>query len=379
MTSKERVRLTLEGSIPDRVPWGEFAVDFDTVEKIIGHETYLRAKAKSRLAFWEGRHAEVAESYFKDHIELHRKLDLDIVTFPMATWEIPPETDEPPPRKVGDSTWEDGFGRVYRYSPQAEDIICVHDPVEEARRYSLEDFKAKPPTPRRDPRSWQILDGVIQELKDEKFICGPSGGIIGIVFLGGFEKGAKEIILNPALVEAATSYFLEEQNQADDVLVHPESDAVLVAYDFGHKTGPFIGPDTFRRFFLEPNKARTARLHRKFGKKVILHSCGNVRTYLDFFVEIGFDAYQTVQGSAGMDICEIKKSHGGRLALWGGVALESLISGTVEDVRREVRRAINCAKSGARFILGTSHSVAVGSRYDNFMAMLDEYRKLAPY
>jgi hypothetical protein len=379
MTSKERVHLTLEGSIPDRVPWGEFAVDFDTVEKIIGHKTYLRAKARSRLAFWEGRHAEVAESYLKDHIELHRKLDLDIITFPMATWEIPLETGDPPPRKVDDSTWEDRFGRIYRYSPQAEDIICVRDPVEEARRYSPEDFKKTPPAPRRDPRSWGILDGVIQEFKDEKFICGPSGGIVGIVFLGGFEKGAQEIILNPGLVEAATSYFLEEQNKADEVLVHPESDAVLVAYDFGHKTGPFIGPDTFRRFFLEANKARTTCLHQKFGKKVILHSCGNVRAFLDFFVEIGFDAYQTVQGSAGMDICETKRSHGERMTLWGGVALESLISGTAEEVRRDVRRAMDCAKPGGRFILGTSHSVAVGSRYDNFMAMLDEYRRRAPY
>ncbi len=35
MSSKERVLTTLEGRIPDRVPWGEFAVDFDTVEKII--------------------------------------------------------------------------------------------------------------------------------------------------------------------------------------------------------------------------------------------------------------------------------------------------------------------------------------------------------
>ena len=107
MTSKERVTAALEGRIPDRVPWGEFAVDFDTVERIIGHETYLRAKAKSQIAFWEGRHDEVAESYRRDHIELHRRLELDIVTFPMATWEIPPESDDAPPRRIDDSTWED--------------------------------------------------------------------------------------------------------------------------------------------------------------------------------------------------------------------------------------------------------------------------------
>jgi hypothetical protein len=88
MTAKERVHAVLAGRIPDRVPIGEFAVDFDTVEKILGHETYLRAKAKSQIAFWEGRQDEVVQSYLEDHIALHRKLDLDIITFPMATWEI---------------------------------------------------------------------------------------------------------------------------------------------------------------------------------------------------------------------------------------------------------------------------------------------------
>jgi hypothetical protein len=379
MNSKERVRRTLEGLIPDRVPWGEFAVDFDTVERIIGHETYLRAKAKSRTAFWEGRHAEVAESYLKDHIELHRKLDLDIVTFPMATWEIPSETDDPPPRKIDDSTWEDRYGRIFKYSPQAEDIICVRDPVEEARQDSLEDFRKEPLPPQRDPRSWKILDAVIQEFKHEKFICGPSGGIIGIIFLGNLERGSTAIIENPELVEAATAYFLKKQNLADGIMVHPDSDAVLLSYDFGHKTGPFIGPAMFKKLFLEANKARIRNLHRKFGKKVILHSCGHVHAFLDFFIEIGFDAYQSIQGSAGMDICVLKKNYGDKITLWGGVALENLISGTPEEVRRDVRRAVECAKPGGRFILGTSHSVAVGSRYDNFMAMLDEYRRLAPY
>ena len=62
MNSKQRVLTTLQGKIPDRVPIGEFAIDFDTVEKIIGHETFLRAKARSQIAFWENRHAEVIES-----------------------------------------------------------------------------------------------------------------------------------------------------------------------------------------------------------------------------------------------------------------------------------------------------------------------------
>lgn len=379
MSSKERVLATLEGRHPDRVPWAEFAVDFDTVEKIIGHKTFLRAKARSRIAFWESRHEEVAQSYLEDHIELHRRLELDIITFPMATWEIPPETDDPPPRQIDDTTWEDKYGRLFKYSPQTEDITCVKDPAEEARRYSLEGFQKDPPRPELDPRSLKILDAVIQEFKREKFICGPSGGIPGIVFLGGLERGSLAILQNPGLVRAATAYLVREQNLADEVLVHPEADAVLVAHDFGHKTGPFLSPALFKELFLEANRTRIKSLKEKQEKKVFLHSCGNVNSYLDFFIDLRFDAYQSIQASADMDICALKKKYGDKMTLWGGVSLENLISGTTEEVRRDVRRAMACAKPGGRFILGTSHSVAVGSRYENLMAMLDEYHKLAAY
>ncbi len=379
MTSKERVRACLEGRIPDRVPWGEFAIDFDTVEKILGHETYLRAKAKSQIAFWEGRHEEVAASYREDHIELHRRLGLDIVTFPMATWEIPLPSDEPPPRRIDESTWEDRCGRIFKYSAFTGDITCVRDPVEEVRSYSVGDFQKTPSPPALDPRSWEILESVIREFKDEKFICGPSGGIIGCVLPGGLERGSLALIEDPDLITAATAYALKQQNLADETLVHPDSDAVLVAYDFGHKTGPFISPDMFRRYFLKANAARVEKLHRKQGKKVILHSCGNVNSYLDFFIEIRFDAYQSIQESAGMDICRLKKEYGRKITLWGGVRLENLVAGTPEDVRRDVRRAMECAKPGGRFILGTSHSVAVGSRYENFLALVDEYEKTAAY
>jgi len=379
VTAKERVRAALEGRIPDRVPYAEFAVDFDTVERIIGHETYLRAKAKSQIAFWEGRQDEVADSWRGDHIELHRRLELDIVTFPMATWEMPPESDDPPPRRVDPGTWEDKHGRVWKLSEVTHDIACVRDPVRDARVFAAAEFAGKPVPRRRDERSWRILDAVIREFKDEKFICGPSGGSIGILLLGGMERGLLEIAANPETVRAATEFFVREQNLADEVLIHPDSDAVLWAEDLGYGKGTLISPAMFRDLFLEANKARARNVKERFGKKILKHCCGNVNALMDDFVAIGYDAYQSIQPTAGMDLCALKKSYGGRIALWGGVAVENLVSGTPDDARRDVRRAMACAKPGGRFILGSSHSVAVGTKYDNYMAMLDEYRKLCQY
>jgi hypothetical protein len=379
VTSKERVTAVLEGRAPDRVPYAEFAVDFDTVERIIGHETYLRAKARSQIAFWEGRGDEVAESWRRDHIELHRRLDLDIVTFPMATWEMPPESDDPPPRRVDPTTWEDKHGRVWKLSDITHDITCVRDPVRDAHVFTAAEFEREPRPARRDERSWRTLDAVIQELKREKFICGPSGGSIGIVLLGGMERGLLEIGENPGVVRAATALLVREQNLADEVMIHPDSDAVLWAEDLGYGKGPLISPAAFRRLFLEANKERARNVKGRFGKKILKHCCGNINALMDDFIAIGYDAYQSIQPTAGMDICALKKSHGDRITLWGGVAVENLVGGTPEDARRDVRRSMACAKPGGRFILGSSHSVAVGTEYDNYMAMLDEYQKLCQY
>lgn len=379
MTSKERVYAALEGRIPDRVPYAEFAVDFDTVERLLGHETFLRAKAKSQIAFWAGRHDEVAQSWLEDHIALQKKLPLDIVTFPMATWELPPPDAPPPPRRIDATTWEDREGRVFKLSEATQDITCVYDPVRDARVFTAAEFERDLEPVRRDERSWAILDAVVREFKAEKFIAGPSGGSVGIVLLGGMERGLLELAANPEAVRAATRQRVRWQNAADEVLIHPDADAVLWAEDLGFKTGPLIGPVMFRDFFLEANKARARNVKVRHGKKILQHCCGNINLLLDLFVDIGFDAYQSIQPTADMDICRLKKDYGDRIALWGGVAVENLVGGTPEDVRADVRRAMVCAKPGGRFILGSSHSVAVGTKYDNFMALLDEHAKLCQY
>jgi uroporphyrinogen-III decarboxylase len=177
---------------------------------------------------------------------------------------------------------------------------------------------------------------------------------------------------------AATRLRLDECALNDDPYLHTGTDGVLWGHDFGHKSGPFVDPVMFRDCFLDANRTRVAQMHRR-GVAVLKHCCGNTTALLDMFVEIGYDAYQSIQPTAGMDICEIKKSHGDRLTLWGGVAVEHLVDGTMDEVRADVRRAMACAKHGGRFILGSSHSIAVGTKYDNVMAMIDEYHKRCNY
>jgi uroporphyrinogen-III decarboxylase len=47
-----------------------------------------------------------------------------------------------------------------------------------------------------------------------------------------------------------------------------------------------------------------------------------------------------------------------------------------ESVRQAVRTTVEAGKRAGRFIFGSSHSVAVGTPYDNLRAMADEFLKV---
>ena len=131
MNGKQRIKAVLAREPVDRIPIGFFAIDFDTVEKILGHETYLRAKAKTQIAFWEGRRDEVVQSWKEDTIELYRKLDfIDIINVgAMASGVAPPKDYAPEKvRRIDANTWEAEDGRVWKYSDITADLTLVYRP-----------------------------------------------------------------------------------------------------------------------------------------------------------------------------------------------------------------------------------------------------------
>lgn len=382
MDSKERVKTTLRHEEPDRIPFGEFAIDFDTVEKILGRETYLRAKAKSQIAFWEGRRDEVVQSWKEDAVELYTKLDvIDVINANAMASSIAPPTDyDPdPPRQIDGTTWEDREGRILKLSEITMDITVVHDPKMWERQYRPEDFTGDPPSTPPDPSVFEVVDHLIAKFHEDRYILGPSGHHVGMVMLGPMERALVEYLTNPDTVKAASEFYYRQGTAEDAYYIRPGQDAVFWGQDYAFKSGPLISPEMFAEFVMPLMGKRVQDINTQYGLPVWHHACGNNWALLDMFVEMGFACYQSIQPTAHMDIREVKARYGDRLCLWGGVPVEDLMNGTPDDIRRDVAYAIESARDGGGYIFGSSHSIAVGTKYENFMTMLDEFVKRRDY
>jgi len=376
MNSKERVRAAINLEKPDHVPLGFYVVDYDTIEKVIGRPTYVRNKVASRIALWEGRRDEVVESYKKDTVEFYQKIDLcDLICFKEAPI-VPPKDYEPErPRKIGDGVWQDKAGRIWKVSELSNDITCVEDPTAREREYTLEMFEAPLDLAPPDPSIFEACDYVIEHLGKDRYIAGKCGGLTALVLLGGMERGLMAYIDKPDVVRAAARRSVERQNFLDDYYIRPGQAGVLLEQDMAASKGPMISPAMFRDFCFPPMRERVQSV-RSHGMQITLHNCGNNWLLMDMFVQAGVQCYQSLQAISDMDIGRLKKTYGDRMAFWGGITLDYLILGTPDDVRKNVRESLEVGARDGGFILGPSHSIAKGTKYENFMAMLDEYDRL---
>lgn len=378
MNSKERARAAIAKEPVDKIPLGLYVIDHDVISKIIGRPTLVRNKPGMQVAFWEGRRDEVVESMKADVIELYEKLDcVDVLTFKEAQ-RVPPKGYKPekPPRKIDENTYEDDNG-VWKLEFDANDIMYYPNDVNSAElpEFSPADFEARTLPSEPDPSCFELMDALTERFSKDRYIFTHSVGV-AIPFMGkNFEQSLMILALQPEAAKAYNEQQLFIQNHMDRFHIRPGTDGIFVGQDMAGTNGPFVSPEMFREVCFPYYKARIQNM-KKYLPQVMLHNCGNNMAIMDMLVDGGIDGYQSIQTTSDMSIRRLVEGYGDRLCVWGAVSLEALISGTKEDVCKSVRRCFEEAKDAKGFILGPSHSIAFGSKYENFMAMLDEFEKL---
>ena len=187
--------------------------------------------------------------------------------------------------------------------------------------------------------------------------------------LRGMTQLLEDMIDRPGFVEdlldAIADHVLQQVHQA----LRFDFDALHFGDDYGMQTGLIMGLDRWRQL-IKPRLARIFEPVRKAGKFVFLHSCGQVESLLEDFVEIGLSGLDPFQPEV-MDLERVFERFRGRLAFHGGMSIQSVLPfGSVQDVRRETDRLIRMGSRGG-FIIAPSHAVPGDVPPENLLAMME--------
>ncbi len=154
-------------------------------------------------------------------------------------------------------------------------------------------------------------------------------------------------------------------------------DAVFLADDLGAQQTGLISPPLYREMIF-PYIRELVGLIKSRGKKVIMHSCGSVVQFIPWFIEMGVDALNPVQVSAGgMNPRDLVREYGKEIAFWGGGCNTQHVmhQPDPERVRSEVRRRLNEYGPDAHLIFTQVHNIQYDVPPENILALWEEFRR----
>ncbi|MCL2772215.1 MAG: hypothetical protein FWD71_02600 [Oscillospiraceae bacterium] len=127
-------------------------------------------------------------------------------------------------------------------------------------------------------------------------------------------------------------------------------DAVSFSEDLGTQKALMMSPAHFREFFIPEYKYAFENVL-KANKMVNFHSCGCVTEIAGDLADIGITILNPVQARAN-DLPKMKKDVYGKMALEGGIDTHLIMTGTPDDVRKEVIRVMEILKLGGGYVCG---------------------------
>lgn len=283
-----------------------------------------------------------------------------------------------------DGSIEGYFGEHYRYAEFEAGKYLEACYLPFAGVHRLEDLD-RSHFPSADWFDYSTIRSQAEKFRNEGFAvcCGTAGDmdfINSIARTRGMEQVLMDLIDDsPVYLEImqARYKFYYEMHQRILEAAGGLIDFTHVGDDLGNQRGPMIGLGIFEKHFV-PKYQEYFKMVHDHGAKTMMHICGCAERFLPRLADIGLDVYDVVQPTTPqMDIAVLQKKVGDRLTFCGSVCVQTTMAwGTVDDVKREVRRRLELFPKGGLF-LGPTHAIQVGSPIKNILALYGTAGSLA--
>ena len=280
------------------------------------------------------------------------------------------------------------------------DAISIWDFRVKRGGYPLDKYKRVDSWGRIYKNHWYQNDGVLKNKNDletwehlktpskedlrilKNFLINSRYKLVPILSLPGlFEKTWQSMGLlyfskclrsNSAFIENAIEFFSEYLIGLVKSLQKSGAEIFLIADDCGYKTREFIPKEKWKALFFNKYKAIVNLIHKE-NNSVIIHSDGNINNLIKVFIDIGFDAIQSLEPSAGIDIYSLfKKYRNKQICFIGNVDISDLTYGTPEQIKKYVQNLIiNARKYNFPLIISPTQQIQSHIKPKNIKAMIE--------
>jgi len=226
-----------------------------------------------------------------------------------------------------------------------------------------------------------IKQQVVEARKQRRFVvCSSWGSIFGETYrLMGIDNFMIALYEKPEVVRAIirklTNFFIGV-DQRIFTTYNGLIDMALYGNDMGTQLSLLFSRDMFQEFFVSPLKELVANAKR-FGLKVMMHSCGAVSELIPDIISCGFDALDPVQYTAkGMNPIILKTKYGSKITFHGGISAQMILPlGTRDEVYAHVREVCEIMKPGGGYIFTSDQAITTDTPVENVLAMYNAIDK----
>jgi uroporphyrinogen decarboxylase len=149
-----------------------------------------------------------------------------------------------------------------------------------------------------------------------------------------------------------------------------ELDGGFLFDDMGYRNASLFSPQTYRDV-LKPHHTRACDFFHTHNMPIILHSCGCVAELVPDLIEAGFDCLQPLEVKAGMDVIELKRTYGDRLAFMGGIDVRAMADANPARIEEEIKTKIPFARQHGGYIFHSDHSVPDNVSWKQYQRVIE--------
>ncbi len=215
------------------------------------------------------------------------------------------------------------------------------------------------------------FEQVRRALPDGMGVIGQYGDIFTVVWeMMGFETFAYAVFEQPDLVRALFERVGDLILGMYDTMASMEwVGALWFSDDIAYTGGTLLKPDFFREHFF-PLMRRIGDRARDRGIPFLYHSDGVLWSVMEDIIAVGVNALHPIEPKS-MDIRDVQRRYGDRLALCGGIDVDLLTRGTPDAVRTLTRSFIADLGPCGGWCAGSSNSIPEYVPVDNYVAMVE--------